>query len=283
VVIDVSYIDREYRDRPAAYDTNQIYTTTGSGTVWGGLVNPTLNNTYYVTNNKWNWFVYHGGEITVTKRARKVQLLGTYTYSPDHLAGTWQPSDPSAIIQPGAFANNAGIGSVRGLVVNDWTGDTRNRMWQRSQLRTAITWSAPWHVRLSTAFTAQSGTPGGPIITTLAALGTPYAGQYGPATMTIDGRTVSNPLAETYRFKYANRGIGQIWCPWLEQWNILAGRAFSIGDRQSVELDADFYNVTNNGSAQQFVNGNNAASSTFGELQNVQQPRSAQFSARYQF
>jgi len=283
VVVDVSYVDREYRDRPAAYDTNQIYTQTGTGTVWSGLVNPTLNSTYYITNNKWNWFVYRGSEITVTKQTSKVQLLGTYTYSPDHIAGTWQPDDPSAILQPNAFANNAGIGSVRGLVINDWTGDTRNRMWQRQQLRTGVTWSAPWHLRLSSVFTAQSGTPGGPVITTLAALGTPYAGQYGPATMTIDGRTVSNPLAETYRFKYANRGIGQIWCPWLEQWNLLAGRVFNINERQSVEFDADFYNVTNNGSGQQFVNGNNASSSTFGELQNVQLPRSAQFSLRYHF
>ena len=283
VSVDVSYVDREYRDRPAAYDTNQIYTQTSTGTVWSGLVNPTLNNTYYITNNRWNWFVYQGGEITVTKQTNKVQLLGTYTYSPDHLAGTWQPDDPAAIIQPSAFANNAGIGSVRGLVVNDWTGDTRNRMWQRNQLRTGVTWSAPWHLRLSSLFTAQSGTPGGPVITTLAALGTPYAGQYGPATMTIDGRTVSNPLATTYRFKYANRGIGQIWCPWLEQWNLLGGRVFNITERQTVEFDADIYNVTNNGSGQQFVNGNNAASSTFGELQNVQLPRSAQFSVRYQF
>ena len=283
VLVDVSYIDREYRDRPAAYDTNQIYTTTSSGTVWSGLVNPALNNTYFITNNKWNWFVYQGSEITVTKQTNKIQLLGTYTYSPNHLGGTWQPEDPAAIIQPGAFANNAGVGSVRGLVVNDWTGDTRNRMWQRNQLRTAITWNAPWRLHLSSAFTAQSGTPGGPVITTLASLGTPYAGQYGPATLTIDGRTVSNPLAETYRFKYANRGIGQIRCPWLEQWNILGGRSFPIGDRQTVELDANIYNLTNNGSAQQFVNGNNAASSTFGELQNVQLPRSAQFSVRYQF
>ncbi len=122
VVVDVSYVDREYRDRPAAYDTNQIYTTTSSGTVWSGLINPTLNNAYYITNDAWNWFVYQGGEITVTKQTSKIQLFGTYTYSPDHLAGMWQPDDPAAIIQPGAFANNAGIGSVRGLVVNDWTG-----------------------------------------------------------------------------------------------------------------------------------------------------------------
>jgi Carboxypeptidase regulatory-like domain/TonB-dependent Receptor Plug Domain len=284
VVVDLSYIDREYRDRPAQYDTNQIYTTTGSGgTVWSGLVNPALNNTYFVTNNKWNWFVYQGYEITVSKQTRKVQLFSTYTYSPDHLAGTFQPYDPTAIIEPTKFANNGGLGSVRGNVTNDWTGDTRDRMWQRNQSRTGVTWRAPWKVRLSTTITAQSGTPGGPVITTLAALGTPYAGQYGPATLSISGRTVSNPLATTYRFKYADRGTGQIWCPWLVQWNTLAGREFRITDRQTVEADLNIYNITNNGAAQQFVNGNNASSSTFGSLQNVQLPRSAQISLRYHF
>jgi hypothetical protein len=161
LVVDVSYIDREYRDRPAQYDTNQIYTATASGgTVWSGLVNPALNNTYYVTNNKWNWFVYQGYEITVSKQTRKLQLFSTYTYSPDHLAGTFQPYDPTAIIEPTKFADNSGLGSVRGNVTNDWTGDTRDRMWQRSQSRTGVTWRAPWKVRLSTTITAQSGTPG---------------------------------------------------------------------------------------------------------------------------
>lgn len=283
VTIDASYIDREYRDRPAEIDTNQIYTTTNGQTVWSGLVNPALNNTYYITNNKWNWFVYQGVEVTVSKQTRAVQLFSTYSYSPDHLAGTFQPNDPTAIIEPTKFANNAGIGSVRGNVTNDWTGDTRNRMWQRNQSRTGVTWRAPWKMRVSSTFTAQSGTPGGPVITTLAALGTPYAGQYGSSTLSIGGRTVSNPLATTYRFKYANRGAGQIWCPWLLQWNALVGREFQITDRQTLEADVNIYNVTNNGAAQQFVNGNNAASATFGSLQNVQLPRSAQISLRYHF
>lgn len=284
VVIDVSYIDREYRDRPAQIDTNQVYTTNAQGqTVWSGLVNPSLNNTYYITNNKWNWFVYQGIEATVSKQTSKLQLFSTYSYSPDHIAGTWQPNDPAAIIEPTKFSNHAGIGSVRGNVTNDWTGDTRNRMWQRHQSRTGATWSAPYGFHLSTTFTAQSGTPGGPVITTLAALGTPYNGEYGPSTLKINGRTVSNPLATTYRFKYKDRGTGQIWCPWLLQWNALVGREFHITDRQSVEANVNIYNVTNNGSAQQFVNGNNSASATFGELQNVQLPRSAQFGLRYHF
>ena len=284
VVIDASYIDREYRDRPAEIDTNQIYTTTANGTVWNGLVNPALNNTYLITNNKWNWFVYQGYEITVSKQAKNVQLFSTYTYSPDHLAGTFQPNDPTAIIEPTKFANNAGLGSVRGDVTNDWTGDTRDRMWQRNQARVGVTYKAPWGIRLSSTLTAQSGTPGGPVITNLTALGTPYAGQYGPATMTIAGRTVSNPLATTNRFAYKDRGTGQIWCPWLIQWNTLVGRDFKITDRQTIEADLNIYNILNGGAAQQFVNGNNIASpATFGSLQNVQQPRSAQISLRYHF
>jgi len=282
VVLDLSYIDREYRDRPAQYDTNQIYTTASSGTTWGGLVNPALNNTYYVTNNKWNWFVYQGIELSVSKQTDKVRLFGTYTFSPDHLAGTWQPYDPTAIIEPTKFANNAGLGSVRGNVTNDYTGDTRDRMWQRNQLRTGITWKAPFKLRASTSFSAQSGTPGGPVVNTIA-----YAGQYGPASqkVTYNGvaRTVSNPLATTYRFAYADRGTGQIWCPWLLQWNGLVGREFRITDHQSFEADVNIYNIANQGAAQQFVNGNNISSSTFGSLQNIQLPRSAQFSVRYSF
>jgi hypothetical protein len=284
VVIDASYIDREYRDRPAQIDTNQIYTTTATGTVWSGLVNPALNNTYLITNNKWNWFVYQGYEITVSKQTKKVQLFSTYTYSPDHLAGGFQPNDPTAIIEPTKFANNGGLGSVRGNVTNDWTGDTRDRMWQRNQSRTGVTYRAPWGIRLSSSITAQSGTPGGPVITTLTALGTPYAGQYGPATMIIGGRTVSNPLATTYRFAYKDRGTGQIFCPWLTQWNTLVGREFRITEHQGLEADLNIYNITNNGAGQQFVNGNNiSATATFASLQNVQQPRSAQISVRYHF
>jgi outer membrane receptor for Fe3+-dicitrate len=90
-------------------------------------------------------------------------------------------------------------------------------------------------------------------------------------------------LATTYRFAYKDRGTGQIFCPWLVQWNTLVGRDFRITDRQSVEADLNIYNITNNGSGQQFVNGNNISSATFGSLQNVQLPRSAQISLRYHF
>ncbi len=277
-IVDVSYVDREYRDRPAEIDINDIYTNG----VWQGLVDPTTNTKYLITNNKWNWFVYQGIELTATKQLAKLQFITTYTHEWQHIAGTWQPNDPASILQPGAFANNAGLGSVRGFVPNSLTGsaDTRDRMWQPDQARTAVSWSAPWKLQLSSSLTAQSGTPTGPITTNIAAPDPAY----GPAILRINGRLVSNPLATTFRFAYANRGIGQLWCPWLLQWNARVGREFRMTERQTVAASFDILNITNQGAAQQFVSGANQINSkNYGGLQNVQLPRQAQITVRWKF
>ena len=42
-------------------------------------MDPTQNNVYLITNNKWNWFVYQGLEFTATKQSSKLQLISTYT------------------------------------------------------------------------------------------------------------------------------------------------------------------------------------------------------------
>jgi hypothetical protein len=274
VTFDASYIDRAYKDRPAQVDTNQIY----NGNVWGGLIDPTQNNIYLITNNKWNWFVYRGIEFTATKQTSTVQLISTYTLAYDHISGTWQPNDPASMLQPYSFPNNAGIGTVRGNTTNSLGGDTRNRMWQHHQWRTGLTWSAPWRLRVSNTFTMQSGTPSGPITTNIAAPDP----QYGPATMVIAGRTVSNPLATTLRFAYATRGDGQLWTPWLTTWNVRVGRTFRIAERTSLDVALDTFNLTNRGAAQQFVTGGNQINSTnYGQMQNVQTPRAAQISARW--
>ncbi|MBV9268836.1 MAG: TonB-dependent receptor [Acidobacteriaceae bacterium] len=277
-ILDISYVDREYRDRPAEVDINDIY----RNGVWQGLVDPTTNTKYLITNNVWNWLVYRGIEVTATKQLSKFQFISTYTHEWQHIAGTWQPDDPAAILQPTTFADNAGIGSVRGFEPNSLTGsaDTRNRMWQPDESRSAISWDAPWHLRVATSFTAQSGTPTGPVTTNLAAPNPAY----GPATLRIDGRLVSNPLATTFRFAYANRGIGQLWCPWLLQWNGSVGRQFRLTERQSVTGSLDVLNIANGGAAQQFVSGANQVNSkNYGLLQNVQLPRQAQVTLRWQF
>jgi hypothetical protein len=222
-----------------------------------------------VTNNRWNWFVYRGLELTANKRAATWQVYGTYTLATQQIDGTWQPNDPASFIQPDAFANDAGLGTVRGNTTNSLGGDTRNRMWQKHQLRTGATWNAPWRLILATNVSVQSGTPTGPATTNLASPDP----QFGPPTLRLsNGRLVSNPLATTLRFAYADRGTGQLWTPWLTTWNL------------RLDASIDVFNVTNNAADQQFVSGGNQVNSpNFGLLTNRQLPRSAQAVVRLQF
>jgi hypothetical protein len=274
--VDVSYIDRAYKDRPALVEQNGIY----DGGAFSGYRDEQFNDIYLVTNNRWNWFVYRGLEFTTTKRAAAWQLYSTYTLASQHVDGTWQPNDPASFIQPDAFDNDAGLGTVRGNSTNSFTGDLRNRMWQKHQFRTGITWSAPWRLVLSTSFSTQSGTPTGPVTTNIASPDPVF----GPSTIRLsNGRLVSNPLATTLRFAYADRGTGQLWTPWLNTWNLRAGRTFPLG-RASIDASIDLFNVTNNGSDQQFISGGNQLNgANFGLLTNRQLPRSAQFVARLHF
>jgi hypothetical protein len=261
--VDVSYVDRAYKDRPALVEQNGIY----DGGVFRGYRDEAFNEIYLVTNNRWNWFVYRGLELTANKRAATWQVYGTYTLATQQIDGTWQPNDPASFIQPDAFANDAGLGTVRGNTTNSLGGDTRNRMWQKHQLRTGATWNAPWRLILATNVSVQSGTPTGPVTTNLASPDP----QFGQPTLRLsNGRLVSNPLATTLRFAYSDRGTGQLWTPWLTAWNLRVGRAF---DLRGVWLDTsiDVFNVTNSAADQQFVSGGNQVNSpNFGLLTNRQ-------------
>lgn len=152
-------------------------------------------------------------------------------------------------------------------------------MWQHRQWRTGLTWSGPWRFSISNTFTMQSGTPAGPITTNTAASDP----QYGPATMVIAGRTVSNPLETTLRFACGTRGDGQSWTLWLTTWNMRVGRSLRFAEFSSLEVALDTFNL-NRGAAQQFVSGGNQVNSTsYGQMQNVQTPRAPQISARWHF
>jgi hypothetical protein len=282
--IDISYIDRAYKDRPALVERNGIY----DGGVFHGYRDESFNEIYLVTNNEWNWFVYRGLELTVATRKDGWQLYSTYTLAHQHIDGTWQPNDPASFIQPDAFANDAGLGTVRGNTTNSLGGDTRNWMWQKHQVRTGVTWSAPWDLILSTNLSLQSGTPTGPVTTNI----TEADPRFGPATLRLsNGRLVSNPLATTLRFAFPDRGTGQLWTPWLNTWNIRVGRSFALSSLglsslRGARLDAsiDVFNVTNNGADQQFVSGGNQLNSpSYGLLTNRQLPRSAQAVVRLHF
>jgi hypothetical protein len=284
LTFDVSFIDRQYKHRPAVVEVNGIY----DGGVFRGYRDESQNDIGLVTNNKWNWFVYRGIEFDVTKRTKTVQLIANYTRAWQHLAGSWQPNDPASFIQPEAFGNNRGIGSLRGNVTNSLSGnaDTRNPMWERDQLRLGVVYLAPWSLVLATNLSVQSGPYSGPVVTRIAAPDP----RFGPPTVTLsNGRVVSNPLATTIRFAYANRGAGQIKAPYLNVVNLRVGRIFNLGTRK-LDVSFDVFNLFNADTDQQFFDGGNQLYSSNYAIKggeffgvNRQAPRQGQATMRFTF
>jgi len=284
LTFDVSFIDRQYKHRPAVVEVNGIY----DGGAFRGYRDESQNDIGLVTDNKWNWFVYRGVEIDVTKRTKTMQLIANYTRAWQHLAGTWQPNDPASFIQPEAFANDRGIGSLRGNVTNSLSGtaDTRNPMWEKDQLRLGLVYFAPWSLVLATNLSVQSGPYSGPIVTRIAAPDP----RFGPATLTLsNGRVVSNPLATTIRFADANRGEGQIKAPYLNLVNLRVGRIFRVAKR-TLDVSFDVFNLFNGDTDQQFFDGGNQLYSSNYAIKdgeffgvNRQAPRQGQVSLRFAF
>jgi hypothetical protein len=278
-------VNRNYKDRPALVETNGIY----DGGVFAGVIDESQNLIYRVTNNEWNWFVYNGFEITVAKRTAKMQLLGSYTRNFQHLDGTWQPNDPASFIQPGAFANNRGLGTIRGNETNSLSGtsDTRSPSWQKHTLRIGGAYFLPWGFVASGNYTLLSGPYTGPVVERIAAADP----QFGPSTVRLsNGRTIANPLATTIRFVGPTRGDGQLAADALSIINLRVGRDFRIGGRR-LELAFDLLNALNGDTFQQFKSGGNQTySANYGiaadgsmQGQSRQFARSGQLSVRYAF
>lgn len=59
--VDVSYVHRDYRDRPAGVEINRII----ENNVFRGYRNEAQNDIFFITNNIWNTQVYDGLELTV--------------------------------------------------------------------------------------------------------------------------------------------------------------------------------------------------------------------------
>jgi hypothetical protein len=283
--VDVSWVHRDYRDRPALVEVNGLY----DGGVFSGVRDESQNLIYQVTNNRWNSFAYNGFEVTVAKRTRRTQLLGSYTRNFQHLDGTWQPNDPASFIQPGAFANDRGLGTIRGNETNSLSGtsDTRSPSWQKHTLRVGGTYFLPWGFVASGNFTLLSGPYSGPVVQRLAAADP----QFGPATVRLsNGRTIANPLATTIRFVGPTRGDGQLAADALSMLNVRAGRDFKLGGHR-LELAFDVLNALNGDTFQQFKSGGNQTySATYGvnadgsmQGQSRQFARSGQLSVRYAF
>ena len=217
-----------------------------------------------------------------------MQLIANYTRAWQHIAGTWQPNDPASFIQPEAFPNDKGLGTIRGNTPNSLTGtaDVRNPMWEDHQARFGAVYNAPWSLVVATNFSVQSGPYSGPVVTRIAAPDP----QFGPATVTLsNGRVVSNPLATTIRFAGKDRGDKQIKAPYLNVVNLRVGRNFHFGDRR-LDVAFDVFNVLNGDTDQQFFDGGNQLYSSNYAIQNGafygvnrQPPRQGQLTLRFSF
>ena len=171
ISLDATFIRRAYKDMPAQIDVNGIYT----GGVFRGYEDVSQNAILLQTNNVWNTPIYTGVEVVGSQRTRRSQFIVGYTRGFQHLDGTWQPNDPASFIQPTAFANDRGIGSIRGNENNSLSGtaQARNPMWIKHALRLAGSYNAPWGLTLSSNLNIFSGPYTGPIVS--------YPASAGPA------------------------------------------------------------------------------------------------------
>ena len=282
VTVDASVERREFRDRTALVEINGIY----DGSVFKGYRNEAFNDIYKITNNVWNRPVFTFIEVQATKQTERFQAIGGYTHQWRHLSGTWQPNDPASFIQPDAFPNSKGIGSVTN------TFESQNSLSSNASvtglqvqtrddtIRLGAIYRVPWGVVLATNYTFQSGLWSGPIVTRLAAPDP----QFGPATVRLsNGRIVSNPLATTIRFADPTRDEGQFALAAMHIMNVRIGKDVRIA-RRRLELAADIFNVTNHDA---FYGVELGATQTFnplfGQGRQRQLPRAAQISARFPF
>ena len=275
VSVDATFVRREFRDRAATIDVNAIF----EDNKFLGYRDPAFNEILKITSNTYNWPVYTALEFQVAKQSARLQLLASYTRQFRHMAGTWQPNDPAAIIQPGAFGTDKGIGGPGATTSNSLSGTDQAGalQWKDHVGRAAAAFQAPWGIRMATTYTYQSGTWSGPVVTRLSAPDPAF----GPPTLTLStGRVVSNPLATLIRFAYPTRGEGQFRLKASHVWNIRLGREFAF-DRMRIEPAVDLINLPNldaffslnTGANQQY----NPNFMTGGQRQ---PPRSAQFAVR---
>jgi hypothetical protein len=163
-----------------------------------------------VRQNVWNWPVYTFLELLVVKETPGLQMTASYTHQWRHLAGTWQPNDPASFIQPEAFANSKGLGSVTSTFESQNTLTispiVSGQQVQASDdtLRLGAVYRTAWDLVLSTNVTLQSGLWSGPIFTRSAAPGP----RFGPPTVALsNGRVVSNPLAKRTTSSFVLRAM----------------------------------------------------------------------------
>lgn len=279
---EISGVRRKY-GRPTAVETNANY----AGNEFKGYRDETQNEIYRITENVWNWPVVTALDALVSTRGRRWSVLASISKQWNGLLGTWQPNDPAGRLQPDAFENRGGIGSVSGCVAggffcpesDGFSSLPGSGTWRAYVVHAAASYQAPWRLQTSINLTWQSGAWSGPVTQ----LASPDPA-FGPATVTLsNGRVVSNPLATPVRFAYPTRAEGQLRLPSLVLANLRVGHVWRLG-RTQLHTAVDILNLTNRDADQAFqIGATQRFSPLFGVSTSRQSPRSAMVSSRLSF
>lgn len=259
--LDLGFVERRTHTQ-ARIDVNSIF----EGRRFLGYRNESQNAIQLLTNNDWNYRRYRALEAQFAHRRGDLSVLGSYTRQWFSDEGTWLPNDVNGILQPDAFPNDRGTGAPQ---------------WRDHIFRVGAALTTPYQLLIGLNYSVQSGPWSGPIITRLSEADPAF----GPPTVTLsNGRVVSNPLATTTRFRYTTRGEGQFTLPSVHALNLRVGREFELGSSRRLELAANIFNVTNEGTPTTFLGG--AAQDfnpNFRRGGNIQLPRTYQVYARVVF
>ncbi len=257
------------------------------GNVFVGYRNESQNDIFLLTTNEWNYPVYNALEILATKQTDRFQLLGSFTRSWSHLE-----RDVAAETIRRRSSSPTRFPSIAGMELNDNRVASSNNGSERRDRRRRVDrdWSFASRPSITRPGTSTSRPTtrcrrrrwSGPIITRVAAADP----QFGPPTVTLsNGRVVSNPLATLNRFAFPTRDEGQFKLPGAAR-DQPAGRSrvrLRAGPPPPAGLSTVF-NVGNLGRFQGFLAGaNQLFNVNYGKGGAVQQPVSAQLSARFSF
>jgi Carboxypeptidase regulatory-like domain/TonB dependent receptor-like, beta-barrel len=260
-VLDAAYVNRKFQDRAGTVDTNIIY----EGGLFRGYRNPAVNAILTSTNLTNFHRRFHGVEFSLIRNiGAKLQTFTSYSYQKLTEIGEFRYDEVNRYLAPAEWYKNDKLARPHIFRVN-------------------ASYYLPWRFTVATIFSLESGVYGGPLIKTLAA-NDPEVAAHGPQQLTLsNGRVVSNPLYATTRL-VGPRGEGQLRAPNLPRLNMRFGKEFRFKENHTLEANADFFNITNNGAPMFFSNGTNTTLATFGRFQSTtQSPRGAQLSVRWRF
>jgi hypothetical protein len=258
-VFNAAYIDRRFKDEIGTLDANIIY----EGGLFRGYRNPAVNAILMSTNLKNYVDVYRGLDFSIIRNiGAKLQLFASYSYQKKTQTGDFAYDDINGYLNP-----------------REWYDNDKRIV--PHMLRLNGSYILPWRFTAAAIISVQSGNYGGPLTKTLAAPDPAF----GPAQLTLpNGRVVNNPLATTTRL-VGPRSEDQLQLPTVPRINLRLGKEFRFKESQVVELNLDFFNITNDATPLSYRNATNTSvTTTFAQFTStVQTPRGAQISVRYRF